>query len=100
MVQTLDAHIVTNLNIRGGKPHIAGHRITVADIVIWHEMKGLSADEIATQHNISLVNVYAALAYYFDNQHLIEISMNDSERFIDILKEQNPSKLKLKLNGK
>jgi uncharacterized protein (DUF433 family) len=100
MVQTLDAHIVTNLNIRGGKPHIAGHRITVADIVIWHEMKGLSADEIATQHNISLVNVYAALAYYFDNQHLIEISMNDSERFIDILIEQNPSKLKLKLNGK
>ena len=100
MVQTLDAHIVTNLNIRGGKPHIAGHRITVADIVIWHEMKGLLADEIATQHNISLVNVYAALAYYFDNQHLIEISMNDSERFIDILKEQNPSKLKLKLNGK
>ena len=100
MVQTLDAHIVTNLNIRGGKPHIAGHRITVADKVIWHEMKGLSADEIATQHNISLVNVYAALAYYFDNQHLIEISMNDSERFIDILIEQNPSKLKLKLNGK
>lgn len=100
MVQTLDAHIVTNLNIRGGKPHIAGHRITVADIVVWHEIKGLSADEIATQYNISLVDIYAALAYYFDNQHLIEVSMNDTERFIDILKEQNPSKLKLKLNGK
>jgi uncharacterized protein (DUF433 family) len=99
MVQTLDAHVISDSSIRGGKPHIAGHRITVADIVIWHEMMGLSADEIATEYSLSLADIYAALAYYFDNQALIEISMNESEKFAMDLKKLNPSKLRLKLNG-
>lgn len=29
------------------KPHTAGTRITVQNIVIWHEQVGLSVDEIA-----------------------------------------------------
>jgi uncharacterized protein (DUF433 family) len=99
MVQTLDAHIVSNRGIRGGKPHISGHRITVADVVIWHEMMGFSADEIATEYSLSLADIYAALAYYFDNQALIEISMGESEKFAMDLKKLNPSKLRLKLNG-
>jgi len=35
--------------LAGGKPHIVGHRITVQNIVFWHERMGLSADEIATE---------------------------------------------------
>ena len=33
-------------NISGGKPRIAGHRITVENIVIWHERMGKSVDEM------------------------------------------------------
>jgi uncharacterized protein (DUF433 family) len=47
----------------GGKLRIAGHRITVQNIVIWHERLGLSADEIATEYGLSLADLYAALAY-------------------------------------
>ncbi|NEO28290.1 MAG: DUF433 domain-containing protein, partial [Kamptonema sp. SIO4C4] len=49
--------------ICGGKPCIAGHRIRVQDIVIWHEQMGLSPDEIVSRHpTITLADVYAALA--------------------------------------
>lgn len=45
--KTLDQHIETRPDIAGGKPRIAGHRITVCDIVMWHERLGKSVDEIA-----------------------------------------------------
>ena len=53
------------------KPIIKGHRIAVKDVVIWHERMGQSADEIATQYGLSLSDVYAALAYYYDHQHYL-----------------------------
>jgi len=48
MVTTaLDRHIEIDPEMAGGKPRIAGHRITVQDVVIWHERLGQSVDEIA-----------------------------------------------------
>ncbi len=46
---TLDGHVETTPDVMGGKPRIAGHRITVEDVVIWHERLGKSVDEIATK---------------------------------------------------
>ena len=37
---SLGDRIVTTLGVRGGKPRIAGHRITVSDVAIWHERWG------------------------------------------------------------
>jgi uncharacterized protein (DUF433 family) len=59
----LDHHIEITPGIAGGKPRIAGHRITVQNIAIWHERMGKSADEIA-EYDLTLGDVYAALAYY------------------------------------
>ena len=81
----------------GGKPHIAGHRITVQNIVIWHERMGKSADEIATEYDLTLADVYAALAYYFDHRTEIDRDVNDSGAFIEALRQRTPSKLKHKL---
>jgi uncharacterized protein (DUF433 family) len=47
-VQILDRYIERTPGVVGGKPRIAGRRITVQNIVIWHEWMRLSADEIAT----------------------------------------------------
>ena len=38
--KTLDGHIEITKGIAGGKPRIAGHRITVQNIVIWYELLG------------------------------------------------------------
>ena len=97
-LKTLDRHIEISPNVVGGKPHIAGHRITVQNIVIWHEWMGQSADEIATEHDLSLAEVYAALAYYYDHKIEIDDDIQESEAFIGALRQQIPSKVSRKLN--
>ena len=55
--------IETTPGVCGGKPRIAGHRIRVQDIAIWHEDLGLSPQEIVQQHpSITLAQVHAVLA--------------------------------------
>jgi hypothetical protein len=46
MAKVLDDHIKITPGIAGGKPRIAGRRITVQNIAILHERMGRSADEI------------------------------------------------------
>jgi uncharacterized protein (DUF433 family) len=98
-MDTMSAHVVLTPGIAGGKPRIAGHRITVQDIVIWHERLGLSADEIATEYDLSLADVYAALAYYYDHREEVDRGMRADEKLVSKLRKRIPSKLKAKLGG-
>jgi uncharacterized protein (DUF433 family) len=97
--QILARHIEVTPEISGGKPRIAGHRITVQDIVIWHERMGKSADEIGTEYNLTLAEIYSALAYYFDNRDAIDLQIDESEAFVATLRERTPSLLKIKLKN-
>lgn len=97
-VQTLDQHIEITPGIAGGKPRIAGRRITVQNIAVWHEYMGLSADEIAAEHDLSLADIYAALAYYFDHHDDIKQQIGEDETFIEGLRSRTPSLLQAKLN--
>jgi uncharacterized protein (DUF433 family) len=92
--KTLDELIEITPGVSGGKPRIAGHRITVQDIAVWHERLGRSADEIASEYDLSLTQVYAALAYYFSHREEIDRSISESEAFIEQLKNITPSKIK------
>jgi len=94
VARTLDEHIEVTPGVAGGKPRIAGRRITVRDVVIWHERMGRSADEISAEHDLSLADVYAALAYYFDHRAEIDESIREGEAFAEALRERTPSKLK------
>jgi uncharacterized protein (DUF433 family) len=96
--KTAYKHIVQTPGIVGGKPRIEGHRITVQNIVIWHERMGYSVEEIAEQYDLSLSEIYAALAYYFDHQEEIDQSIEDGLEFTETLRQQTPSKLAQKLN--
>lgn len=93
----LDEHIETTPSVAGGKPRIAGHRVTVQSIVVWHERMGKSADEIAAEYDLELADVYAALAYYFDHRIEIDKSIRDRETFVEGLRGRTPSKLDQKL---
>jgi uncharacterized protein (DUF433 family) len=97
MAKILDRHIEITPGIAGGKPRIAGHRITVHDIAVWHERMGLSADEIAVEYNLTLGDVYAALAYYFDHREEVDRQIAEGELFAEALRQQSPSLLKQKL---
>ena len=99
MSTSLGQHIVVTPGVAGGRPRIAGHRITVQNIVIWHERLGLSADEIASEHGVSLADVYAALAYYYDHRPELDQAIRADEDYVAELRRRTPSKLAEKLRG-
>jgi uncharacterized protein (DUF433 family) len=97
-VSVISEHIEITPGVCGGKPRIAGHRIRVQDIVIWHEMMGLSPDEIVYHYpSITLADVYAALAYYHDHLEEIRQNIQESEEFAQELAQKTPSLLQQKL---
>ncbi|WP_016951624.1 DUF433 domain-containing protein [Anabaena sp. PCC 7108] len=64
--------IIKSSDTLGGRPRIAGTRISVQRITAWYKM-GLNAEEIAERMgNVTLVQVYAALTYYHANREEIE----------------------------
>ncbi len=84
----------------GGRACLAGHRIRVADIVIWHERRGYAPDEIVAMFpGITLGDVHAALAYYFDHRDEIEADLRADEALAHQLAVSRPSKLRERLNG-
>lgn len=100
MVTTAIRHIVSTPDVFGGKPRIAGHRIRVMDIVIWHEKRGLSPDEILDLYpGLELADVYAALAYYFDHVEEIEATIQQEKNIVAEVQEHYTSKLQEKLRG-
>ncbi len=93
----MDNHVVITPGICSGKPRIAGHRITVQNVVLWHERGGLSPDEIASRYRLSLAEVYAALAYYFDHRDEIEAQILADANFAEELRAQTVSPLQEKM---
>lgn len=78
----------------GGRPRIAGHRIRVQDVAIWHESLGMTPDEIVGEHpGLGLADVYAALAYY--HEHLDEIRANivADEAYVTRLRLESSTKM-------
>ena len=87
-------HIIKTPGICGGKAHINGHRIRVMDIVVWHEMRSYSAEEIIAMFpGITLADVYAALTYYFDNRQEIETDFATNDALAKELMKEYPSKV-------
>jgi uncharacterized protein (DUF433 family) len=94
---SLSPHLEATPGVAGGKPRIAGRRITVHDIVTWHEFLGKSFDEIAAEYDLTLAEIRAALAYYFANREEVDVAMQESASFAESLRERTPSKLRQKL---
>src|SRR5262249_11395956 len=95
--KTLDQHIEITPGVAGGKQRTAGHPITVQNSVIWHERIGKSVDEIATEYDLTLADVHAALAYYFDHRLEIDRSIAEGEAFARLLHQRTRSKVQQKL---
>ena len=98
MQRTIADHIEITQGVCGGRPRIAGHRIRVQDIAQWHEKEGFSPDEIVGRFpQLTLSDVYAALAYYHDHQNDIQRQIQHDDSFVEAMKSSQPSKLAQKL---
>lgn len=100
MENVLSQHIEKTPEVVGGRARIAGHRIRVLDIVVWHERRGLSPDEILGLYpSITLGDVHAALAYYFDHRAEIEEDLQKEADLVATMKARFPSKLQERLRA-
>jgi len=73
MAHVTPVHIESRAEKCGGRPCIAGTRIRVHDIYVWHVLDGLSPVEIlAEKPELSLASIHAAISYVFDHREEIE----------------------------
>ena len=97
-VETVNERIEITDGVVGGKARIEGRRITVQNIVIWYERMGKSADEIATEYELELSDVVAALAYYYGHRGEIDRQIEEGEAFVEAVRAKSPSRLLKKLD--
>ncbi|PJF40940.1 MAG: DUF433 domain-containing protein [Chloroflexi bacterium] len=64
--------IATNPSVRNGRPYIIGTTVTVTDIAIAKIYHQREPDEIAAWYDLSLPQVYAALAYYYQHKDALD----------------------------
>ena len=85
-------HVKVRPGVSGRKPRITGHRIRVMDIVLWQTKCGWSPDEIVSQFpQLSLADVHAALAYYWDHKEEIEADIRSAEEIEAKSRRKHPS---------
>ena len=90
-------HIAVNPKVRAGRPTIAGHRITVEDVVILRYRLGQSINEISATYGLPLAAVHSAMAYYYDHKPEIDKRIEEDDQYVEAMRRQNPSKLQEKL---
>lgn len=94
MFNVTQTHIAKTPGTCGGKPRIAGRRITVQNIYIWYDLMGLSADEIAQNYDLNLGQIHAALTYAYEHIDEIRMDIREDEEFVAEFMKKHPSKLK------
>lgn len=98
MVDVIRGHIEIVDGAGGPKARIAGHRIRVQDVVIWHEKLGMSPDDIVHQFpTITHADVYAALTYYWDHRDEIEHTITEEQALVNALRASDIGPLAEKL---
>lgn len=80
--------IISNPKIRSGRPIIAGTTLMVQDVAAHHIYRHYTPDELAYQLQISLAQVYAALAYYYAHKDEIDAQLEADAEFARKAKEE------------
>jgi uncharacterized protein (DUF433 family) len=87
-----ESYVTRTPGLLGGEPHIEGHRIRVRDVVAARDLGGLTPEEIAANvyPDLTLAQVYAALAYYEDHRTEIDQSAAEEALFVEAFKRLHP----------
>jgi len=78
----------------GEKAVIAGTRIRIVDVYVWHEVQGKTPREIVAEFpQLTLADIHAAMTYYWDNEELIQSQMKRAEEIAKEVQKLYPPKL-------
>ncbi len=87
-------HIVRTADTCAGLPRIDGTRITVNQIVREVVRLRRTAEEVLMAHpHLTLAQIHAALAFYFDNRAEVEASLREGDITEATLRAQFPLRL-------
>jgi uncharacterized protein (DUF433 family) len=83
MSDVMSSYIEQTPGTCGDKPRIAGTRIKVSLIAILSERNRLTPDEIVEAYpHLTLAQVHAALAYYWQHRDQIEDEIRADDEFV------------------
>ena len=87
--------IVATPGVCGGKPRIAGTRITVKHVYVWVERMDMTPAQVVAEFpHLTRAQVHAALAYYWSHRDEIHQDIENEEKLVAELKAKSgPSKL-------
>jgi uncharacterized protein (DUF433 family) len=87
-----------------GVARIAGSRIKVQQLVVERQTEGWTLEEIQAQHpHLTLGQIYAAFAYYFDHKAEVDAQIEDSRRYAAKMREaagESPLVARMRAEGK
>lgn len=94
MTQQAVREIQAHVDASGGRAVVSGTDIKVSQIASEVEHLGMTPDEIVEAHpHLSLADVHAALAYYYDHQSAIRSEWQEARALIADLRPKYPSRL-------
>jgi uncharacterized protein (DUF433 family) len=71
------------------EPHIEGSRITVRDVYVRVEQRGLRPARVAERYNLDIADVYEALAYYHNNPEEMQRAEKRHEQAVEEAKRRS-----------
>ena len=84
--------IESDENIRSGQPCIAGTGVRVLDIALAKIAHAQDAEGIAEWYDLSLPQVYAGLAYYYEHKSDIDTDIREQMKQARKLKDEGIGK--------
>ena len=87
-VESIDL-ITIDPQVRGGRPCIAGTGLRVIDIVMATLFHGRTPGELASDYDLSLAEVHAALAYYYQHKADLDQDIREQVDLAQLLKQQD-----------
>lgn len=80
--------IVSDPTIHAGQPIIAGTHLRVMDLAASHLYRGLTPDALADNYALTLGQVYAALAYYYQHRAEVDAQMQQEAEAAEHYRQQ------------
>ena len=81
--------IVKTADVLGGKARLDGRRVSVFQVGEMYAVAGDAPEEIADQLDLSLAEVHAALAYYYDHPDEMEAVRSHRAAVVDDLADRS-----------
>ena len=86
--------IISHIDVTRERPVVAGTDIKVSQIASECEHLGMTPDDVVAAHpHLTLADVHAALAYYYDHRDSIRREWQEAQALIAQMRSRFPSRV-------